>query len=304
MLQMLRDLVDHKGHANAAMLNAIRQNAAATVDPELLELLHHVLLANRFWLRAVLGLPFVLADESRPADSFDALVRRYAQTQTQEIAWLATAKEADLDRTLTDPLIPNGECSVAQAIMQVCLHAHGHRAQCAKLLRRHNGTPPATDFILWLTKRPGAEWPETLDTEAGRNLEPGPSAVIARDADLSGLLDRFADAWNRHDLDALMSMMTDDCVFEASAGPRIDGQRSEGKQEVRAAYAAVFESFQDSHWAGARHFIAGHRGVSEWTFTGTQRDGKRVEVSGCDIFTFSDGRIAVKNSYRKNRPAI
>ena len=48
------------------------------------------------------------------------------------------------------------------------------------------------------------------------------------DIDLVTLLDRFADAWNRHDLDALMSMMTDDCVFEASAGPEVTGQRSEG----------------------------------------------------------------------------
>lgn len=124
------------------------------------------------------------------------------------------------------------------------------------------------------------------------------------DADLFKLLDRFADAWNRHDLDELMSMMTDDCVFEASAGPQVDGQRSEGKQSVRAAYAAVFETFPDAHWANARHFVAANRGVSEWTFTGTQRDGKRVEVSGCDLFTFRDGKIAIKNSYRKNRPAL
>jgi ketosteroid isomerase-like protein len=41
--------------------------------------------------------------------------------------------------------------------------------------------------------------------------------------------------------------------------------------------------------------------VSEWTFTGTRRDGTRVEVTGCDLFTFRDGRIAIKNSYRKNR---
>lgn len=123
------------------------------------------------------------------------------------------------------------------------------------------------------------------------------------DADLLELLDRFADAWNRHDLDALMSMMTDDCVFQASAGPQVDGERSEGRQAVRAAYAAVFEAFHDAHWAGARHFIAGHRAVSEWTFTGTRKDGKRVEVTGCDVFTFRDGKIAIKNSYRKNRPA-
>ena len=123
------------------------------------------------------------------------------------------------------------------------------------------------------------------------------------DADLFDLLDRFADAWNRHDLDALMSMMTDDCVFEASAGPQVDGQRSEGKPAVRAAYAAVFETFPDAHWAGARHFIAGDRGVSEWTFSGTQKDGRRVEVTGCDLFTFHGGKIAIKNSYRKNRLA-
>ena len=122
-------------------------------------------------------------------------------------------------------------------------------------------------------------------------------------ADLVTLLDRFADAWNRHDLDALMSMMTDDCVFQASAGPQVDGQRSEGQQAVRAAFAAVFETFPDAHWAGARHVIAGDRGVSEWTFSGTQQDGKRVEVTGCDLLTFRDGKIAVKNAYRKNRSA-
>ena len=71
------------------------------------------------------------------------------------------------------------------------------------------------------------------------------------------LLDRFADAWNRHDLDALMSMMTDDCLFEASAGPQVNGQRNDGREAVRAAYAAVFEAFPDAHWTNARHFITG-----------------------------------------------
>ena len=117
-------------------------------------------------------------------------------------------------------------------------------------------------------------------------------------------LQAFAEAWNRHDADALMTFMTDDCVFEASAGPQVDGQRSEGTAAVRAAYAAVFDAFPDAHWGNPRHFIAGHRGVSEWTFTGTRTDGMRVEVNGCDLFTFRDGKIAVKSSYRKNRPAI
>ena len=118
------------------------------------------------------------------------------------------------------------------------------------------------------------------------------------------LLKAFADAWNRHDVNALMSMMTDDGVFEASAGTFVDGERHEGQQAVRIAYEAVFAQYPDAHWANARHFVHGNRGVSEWTFTGTLKDGKRVEVTGCDLFTFRDGKIAVKNSFRKNRPPI
>ena len=114
-------------------------------------------------------------------------------------------------------------------------------------------------------------------------------------------LDEFAGAWNRHDVDALMAVMTDDCVFEASAGPDVCGTRYEGREHVRKGFAEVFASFPDAHWAGARHFTNGNRGVSEWTFTGTRADGKWIEVTGCDLFTFKNGKIAIKNSYRKNR---
>ena len=115
------------------------------------------------------------------------------------------------------------------------------------------------------------------------------------------MLQAFADAFNRHDADGVMSFMTEDCVFEASAGPDVCGQRFVGREAVRGAFADVFNAFPDARWRDARHFIAGERGVSEWTFTGTRGDGTRVEVHGCDIFTFRDGKIAVKNSYRKNR---
>ena len=115
-------------------------------------------------------------------------------------------------------------------------------------------------------------------------------------------LEAFAAAWNRHDIDALMSFMTHDCVFEASAGPEVCGTRYEGREAVRRGFAQVWASFPDAHWGNARHFVNGDRGVSEWTFTGTRRDGSRVEVNGCDLFTFREGKIALKNSYRKNRP--
>ena len=127
-------------------------------------------------------------------------------------------------------------------------------------------------------------------------------SVQSTDRDLEELLAAFADAWNRHDVDGLMSMMTDDGVFDASSGNHVCGERHEGLPAVRAAYAAVFAQYPDAHWGNARHLVKGDRGVSEWTFTGTLKDGKRVEVNGCDLFTFRSGKIAVKNSFRKNRP--
>ena len=89
-------------------------------------------------------------------------------------------------------------------------------------------------------------------------------------------LQAFADAWNRHDVDALMSFMTEDCVFEASAGPDACGTRYAGIDAVRAGFAEVWATFPDARWADARHFVAGDRGVSEWTFTGTPENGTRT----------------------------
>jgi steroid delta-isomerase-like uncharacterized protein len=118
------------------------------------------------------------------------------------------------------------------------------------------------------------------------------------------VLQAFAEAWNRHDVGALMAFMTEDCVFESSAGPDVWGTRYAGREAVQAGFANVWAVFPDARWADARHFVQGDRGVSEWTFTGTQSDGSRVEVHGCDLFTFRDGKIALKNSYRKNRQTL
>jgi steroid delta-isomerase-like uncharacterized protein len=130
-----------------------------------------------------------------------------------------------------------------------------------------------------------------------------PAAASAADASTLKLLDDFAAAWNRHDVDALMACMTADCVFEAAAGTMVTGARHVGTDAVRRAYAAVFTTYPDARWNQPRHFVAGDRAVSEWTFTGTTKDGARVEVNGCDVFTLSGGKIALKNSYRKQRNA-
>jgi steroid delta-isomerase-like uncharacterized protein len=115
------------------------------------------------------------------------------------------------------------------------------------------------------------------------------------------ILDGFANAFNAHDVDRVLSYMTDDCVFEASAGPDVDGEKFVGREAVKKAFEDVFKTYPDAHWGNVRHFISGERAVSEWTFTGTKQDGSKVEVMGCDLFTLRNGKIAIKNSYRKNR---
>ena len=116
-----------------------------------------------------------------------------------------------------------------------------------------------------------------------------------------GFLESFCDAFNRHDLDALMAHMTDDCVFDASAGPDQEGRRYRGQEAVRRGFAEVFATFPDGQWQEGRHLVAGDRGLSEWVFRGTKTDGTRVEVNGIDVFTFRDGKIVVKDSFRKQR---
>ena len=117
-------------------------------------------------------------------------------------------------------------------------------------------------------------------------------------------LEAFAQAWSRHDIDALMACMADDCVFHASAGPESSGTRYLGRDAVRAGFVKAWTEFPDARWTRARHFVAGRRGVSEWTFVGTRAsDGQRVEVDGCDLFTFQGDKIRVKDSWRKQRLA-
>lgn len=113
----------------------------------------------------------------------------------------------------------------------------------------------------------------------------------------------FNAAWNRHDLDALMAFMTEDCVFHAVAGPELLGRSFVGRAAVREGFALAWQAFPDAQWTDGVHFVSGERGVSESTFRGTRAaDGLRVEARMVDVFTFRDGRIAVKNAFRKDRP--
>ncbi|MFJ4291502.1 nuclear transport factor 2 family protein [Cupriavidus sp. NPDC089707] len=118
------------------------------------------------------------------------------------------------------------------------------------------------------------------------------------------LLQAFNDAWNRHDLEALMSFMADDCTFHGVAGSELLGRSFIGRDAVREGFQLAWQTFPDAQWVDGEHFVVGDRGVSESTFRGTRADGARIEARMVDVFTFRDGKIAVKNAYRKDRPPV
>ncbi len=108
-------------------------------------------------------------------------------------------------------------------------------------------------------------------------------------------------AFNARDPDGLMACMAEDCAFHAAAGPDAEGTIHQGPAAVRAAYAAIFDTFPQAAWTEGAHAVAGDTGLSSWRFVGTRADGSGVDVRGCDIFRFDGDRIALKDSYRKAR---
>jgi steroid delta-isomerase-like uncharacterized protein len=124
-------------------------------------------------------------------------------------------------------------------------------------------------------------------------------------------LQKFSDAWNSHDINALMMFMADDCVFHAVAGADVLGKSFFGLDDVRTGFLTAFQNFPDAAWIDPVHFVSsdGSRAVTESTFVGTKKnvDGTyvRIEARMVDVFTFNkDGKIVTKNAFRKDRPAI
>jgi ketosteroid isomerase-like protein len=113
------------------------------------------------------------------------------------------------------------------------------------------------------------------------------------------MLQAFLDAFNAHDVDAIMSFFTEDCVLDMPRGPAPGGRHLVGKQQVREGIQSRFDGIPEIHYGDDRHWLSGDRGVSEWTIRGTQRTGEPIEVRGCDLFEFAGGKISRKDSFWK-----
>jgi len=129
-------------------------------------------------------------------------------------------------------------------------------------------------------------------------LSPARSYSMSNDVTLD-ILKGFLEAFNRHDLDAIMDYFHDDCVFYMPRGKTLRGDRYLGKQEVRAGLATRFEGIPDVHYGDDSHWTCGNFGVSEWTLTGTRKSGGWIEVRGADLLEFREGKVVRKDSFWK-----
>ena len=112
-------------------------------------------------------------------------------------------------------------------------------------------------------------------------------------------LKQILEAFNQHDLDAIMDFFAEDCIMEMPRGPHSWGSRFVGKEQVRAGLAGRFSGIPNVHYGDDAHWMCGDHGVSEWLLTGTTASGVQLSVRGCDLWQFRDGKVVRKDSYWK-----
>ena len=109
---------------------------------------------------------------------------------------------------------------------------------------------------------------------------------------LEQLIERYNDAWNAHDLDAIAALHAPGMVFENHTA----GERAEGP-DVRHHIGEIFANWPDLRFRGRRLYARDGLVVSEWTATATHADGRRLEWDGIDVFPIEDGKIKRKDVY-------
>lgn len=111
--------------------------------------------------------------------------------------------------------------------------------------------------------------------------------------DTRAVIDRFNEVFNAHDVDGVMSMMTDDVVFE-NTSPTPDGARYEGQAAVRRFWEEFFASSPNASFTAEDVFVAGDRCLVRWVYSWGEG-----HIRGVDVFTVRDGKVAEKLSYVK-----
>ena len=122
-----------------------------------------------------------------------------------------------------------------------------------------------------------------------------PNALLA---ERMRVLDSFARAWSRRDIDTLMSLVTDDCVYSASVGPE-PGQTFVGREAVRDGFLALLAYDADGRSCACLAVLLGDIALAEWSYELRDAAGHVTVLRGCDIIEFSGARIRRKDAFRK-----
>ena len=112
------------------------------------------------------------------------------------------------------------------------------------------------------------------------------------------VIDQFNDRFNAHDVDGVMAVMTDDCIFE-NTSPFPDGERFEGQAAVRRFWEEFFAGTPSAYFAAEEVFAAGDRATVRWRYTWRNDDGSEGHIRGVDVFRVRDGKVAEKLAYVK-----
>ena len=127
----------------------------------------------------------------------------------------------------------------------------------------------------------------------------GPEAQTLDAGDALAVVDRFNGAFGRGDVDAVMALMTEDCLFENTYPPP-DGERHVGQAAVRHFWERFFASTETPAFETEEVFAAGGRVVCRWRFSwGTPSGAASGHVRGVDVFRVREGKVAEKLSYVK-----
>jgi hypothetical protein len=84
-------------------------------------------------------------------------------------------------------------------------------------------------------------------------------------AERLAVLERFGQAWARADIEQLMSLITDDCVYSASVGPE-PGCTYAGRAAVREGFASMLAFDASGEPREGRTFVAGCLAIAEWSY--------------------------------------
>lgn len=114
------------------------------------------------------------------------------------------------------------------------------------------------------------------------------------------LLDAIQDAFNRHDVAAILSYFAEDCEWLMARGPVTrEARRCRGKAEIGQVLSARYAQIPDMRWVDMRHWIFGDKALSEWVVKGTSLDGDTLDFLGCDLWEFRGGQVIKKDTYWK-----